>query len=80
MIVVRLALHYRKIRSAIGAQEGVGGMYKTIAMIIVESSTLFVVTSLLFIGPWAVQSWLSGVFSQVLAETQVRDLFNVLLT
>ena len=70
MIVVRLALHNRRLRSV---QVGlVDKTYTTVSAMIIESSALYAVSSLLFIGPWAAKSWIAGVFSPILAETQVR--------
>ena len=55
-----------------GSSTGLGGLYKSIATMLVESSALFTVSSVLVIGPWAVENAIANVFVRVLAETQVR--------
>jgi len=72
MIVVRLALHSRNIRSAMGAPVGISGLYKAIVTMLIESSALYAVNSLLFIGPWAAGNHAADIFLPILAETQVR--------
>ena len=72
MIVVRLILYSRNVRAAMGSQTGIGGLYKSIATMLVESSALFTVSSVLVIGPWAATNAIANVFVRVLAETQVR--------
>jgi len=75
MIVVRLILHSRKVRAAMGTSVGIGGLYKSIATMLVESSALFTVSSILVLGTWVATSAASAaanVFVRILAETQVR--------
>jgi len=73
MIVVRLLLHSWNVRTTTGsAPVGTGGLYKSIATMLIESSALFAVSSLLAIVLWAISHPLSNVFSPILAETQVR--------
>jgi len=84
-IVVRIVLHGRNVRAATGSSAGISGLYKTIATMLIESSTLFAASSLLVLVPWGVGSPISGVFSPTLSKTQVRafprlrslDEFNV---
>ena len=69
MIVIRLVLYARNVRTAMGVA-GIDGSCKAIVTILVESSALFTVSSLLVVGP-------SGdgpayLFLLILAETQVR--------
>jgi len=71
MIVVRLILHGRNIRAATGSPVGISGIYKTIATMLIESSALFAVTSLLFIGLMAADNPVMDLISPILAETQV---------
>lgn len=75
MIVIRLLLHNKRFQDAIGPSERAGGLYKAIITILVESSALYAVNSILFIGPWAVKNRVAGMFLPILAETQVRPLF-----
>ena len=77
MIVIRLVLHGRNIHAATGSPAGIGGLYMTIATMFIESCALYGVTSLLFIGPWAVGNHAADTFLPVLAETQVRAFLRV---
>ena len=73
MIIVRLALHSRNIRSAIGASPGPGNLYRAIITMLVESFALNAVGYILFILS------ISGViFSTPLGEIQVRAVFHFL--
>ena len=71
MIVARLVLHSREIRTALGAPSGLTGLYKAIITMLVESSALYAVNSLLFVGPWGAGSHAADIFLPILAETQV---------
>ena len=75
MIVARLILRSRDIRNVMGSPERTGGMYKTVVTILVESSALYAISSLLFLGPWAAGSYVSCLFFPILGETQVRAAF-----
>ena len=72
MIVIRLVLHSRSIRTATGSSPGISGLYTTIATMLVESSTLYAVTSLLLIGLWAAGNRAAGAVLVILAEIQAR--------
>jgi len=72
MIVVRLVLHSRDIRATMGTPGGFGGLYKTIATMMIESSAAYTISSLLVLGPMAANSLAVNIFYPVLAETQVR--------
>ena len=72
MIVIRLVLHGRNVRAATGSQAGIGGLYKTIATMLIESSALYAVISLLVIGPSFTRSIVDEVFYPILVEAQVR--------
>jgi hypothetical protein len=76
MIVIRLILHSRNIRNAMGTQDGASGVYKAIITVLVESSTLYTVSFLLFIGPWGAMNYAEDIFFPPLAEIQVRTPFN----
>jgi len=76
MIVIRLALHSRNIRAAMGAPAGLSGLYKAIVTMLIESSALYAVNSLLFIGPWGAGNHAADIFLPILAETQVRILIQ----
>ena len=71
MIVIRLVVHSRNIRAAMGVSTGIGGLYKAVVTMLVESCALYAVYSLLFIVPWAAGSHASDTFLPILAQTQV---------
>ena len=71
MIVVRLVLHTRNIRTNTGVA-GIGELCKTIVTILIESCALYTVSSLLIIGPWAARGYVVEAFFSIIAETQVR--------
>lgn len=71
MIVVRLLLHSRDIRDAMGSLVRPERLYKAIATILVESSALYAVSFILMIGSWAARSPALNIFIQSLTETQV---------
>ena len=72
MIVIRLVLHSRNIRNAIGAPTGTTGLCKAVVTMLVESCALYAVNFLLFIGAWGAQSHVSDIFFPLLAVAQVR--------
>ena len=73
IIVIRLIIHARRTRAALG-MAGIGGLYKSIVTMLVESSALYGVSSLLVIVPLAAGANPIVDFSlSVLRETQVRD-------
>ena len=71
MIVIRLILHARKAHTALGVT-GIGGLCKAIVTMLVESSTLYAVSSLLVLGPLSAGSAVVVTFFPILSETQVR--------
>ena len=72
MIVLRLILHARNTRIALG-MTGIGRLCKAIATMLVESSALYAVNSLLVIGPWSFGNYSPNAFFVILAQTQVCD-------
>ena len=71
MIVIRLILHTRNIRDAMGIS-GIGGLSKAIATMFIESCALYAVSSLLVLGPWSAVNSSVDIFLPILAEAQVR--------
>jgi len=71
MIVTRLVLHNRVIRTVTGTPSGLTGLYKAIITMLVESSALYAVSSLLFVGPRCAGNHAADIFLPILAETQV---------
>jgi len=76
MIVTRLVLHSRNIRTVMGASSGLTGLYKTVVTMLIESSAIYAASSLLFLGFWGSRSYVADVFSLIQAETQVRTFFS----
>ena len=72
MIVIRLVLHSRNIRNAMGPLAKSDRLYRTIVTILVESSALYAVNFVLFIGPWRTINAAQYIFLPILNETQVR--------
>jgi hypothetical protein len=75
MIVLRLLLHSRLVRDAMGPITRPSGIYNAVVSMLVESSTLYAVTFILFIGTWATMSPAAFIFFPILAQTQVRVVF-----
>lgn len=72
MIVIKLAQHGRNIRAATGSPPGIGGLYRAVATMFIESSALFAVSLLLVTVSWATSSAALTISSPILGETQVR--------
>lgn len=75
MIVIRLVLHIKDIRDDAGVSSGAA---KWCLTVLIESSALYAVTFILFIGPWGAKSRVADIFFPILAETQVRTVFMFL--
>lgn len=75
MIVVRLFLHRRDIRNALGKSAGIDGLYITIVTMLVESYALYAVTFLVYIGLWATNNFMAAIFAAAIGEVQVRYYF-----
>jgi len=79
MITVRLVLYGRNVRAATGSTAGIGGLYKTITTMLIESSAIFGVSSLLAIVTWGVDTPAVNVFLPILGEAQVRAFPSIRL-
>ena len=75
MIVVRLLLHNRNIRNAIGATSGLGGLYTAVVTMLVESCALYSIAYLIYTVSEVVGSNAGLLFSAI-AEIQVRSVFT----
>ena len=75
MIGIRLILHSRKLRKSLGTPTRASGLYKAIVTMLVESSALYAVSSLLYVGLWGANSTVSDIFLQIFIEAQVCDAF-----
>jgi len=83
MIVIRLILHGRNVRTATGSLAGIGRLYKTVSTMFIESCALFTVSSILVVGPLAAYIYsntinifvigriITEIFFPTLAEIQV---------
>ena len=72
MIIIRLVLHTRNTRAALG-MTGLGGLSKSIVTMLVESCALYSASSLLVLGPMSADNNpISNFFIPVLPATQVR--------
>lgn len=73
MLITRLVLHSKGIRTAMGAQDE-GGLYNVIMLI--ESDTIYAASFVLVVGPRASKSApVQVVTSQIFPEVQVRIVF-----
>ena len=71
MIVIRIILHARNTRNALGIT-GIGGLCKAVVTMLVESCALYAVSLALVIGPWGARNPITNFFSSILPSTQVR--------
>ena len=71
MIVIRLTLHARGVRTAMGGI-GSGGLCKAIVTMFVESCAINAVTSVLVLGLFGVGNDAMDIFLPILPRTQVR--------
>lgn len=72
LIVIRLGLHHRNIRKAVGGQAGAGGLYKAVIAMLIESFSLYAINFLLYLGPWIVENFAQFIFLPILGQTEVR--------
>lgn len=72
MIIVRLTLHGRSIRNAMGSGANGSGLYKAIATMMVESYALYAVTFIVVIALMDAKSYIEAIFDPILAGAQVR--------
>jgi hypothetical protein len=75
MIVVRLILHSKNLRNGMGTSARANGLYKSVVTMLVESSALYTVGFLLFLGPWGAKSAVADIFFPLLSNIQVCVLF-----
>ena len=75
MIVTRLIMHRRNVRKVMGASGGAIGLYTAVVTMLIESYALYAVAFLLYMVPWAIESWVLSIFSSVLGAVQVRGVF-----
>ena len=71
MIVIRLILHARNTRNALGIT-GIGGLCKAVVTMLVESCALYAVSLALVIGPSSARNPITNFFGSILPSTQVR--------
>ena len=73
IIAIRLILHAKETRTALGI-DGIGGLCMAIIAMLVESCALYAVSSLLVITQRAVGNHTASIFTAILSQTQVRVL------
>ena len=71
MIVVRLVLHTRNTRAALGIT-GIGGLCNAVITMLIESCALYAAGLLPVIGSWAARNPITNFFLLVSPQTQVR--------
>jgi len=79
IILVRLVLYGKNVKSALGARGTFSGLYKASLAVLIESCGLYAVNSLLFVVPWGIGSYVSGIFLPILAQIQVIAPFLLIL-
>ena len=60
-----------------GGQTTISGLYRASLAIIIESCGLYAINSLLFVVPWAIGSYVAGIFLPILGQIQVRAVPRV---
>ena len=75
MIVTRLVLHGRDIRSSMGIA-GIGGLCRAVITMLIESSVIYATSSLLVLVPLSTAVVNPSGFLFILAETQARALLR----
>ena len=71
LISARLLYHRRKLQQTLGSTGTANSPYFSIVAMLVESSALYAVFSILFIGPYAANNYASDIFLPILSQTQV---------
>ena len=72
MIAIRLIMHARNIRNAMGFPSTTARVFISIFTLLIESFSLHAVSFMLYIVPWAANSPISSIFFPILVQTQVR--------
>ena len=76
MIIARIVLLSKEVRSSLNAPSRISRVYKMTIAILSESSALYAITFLLWIGAWAANDPAEYAFFPLLSQTQVRGLFD----
>ena len=71
MIVIWLILHARNVHTTMW-MNGIGGLYKTIITMLIESCVIFTVSSVLVLVPMGIGNPAYHIFMPILCEAQVR--------
>ena len=71
MIVIRLTLHARGVRTAMGGV-GSGGLCKAIVTMFIESCAIYSMSSVLVLAMMGAGSSAMNIFILIIAQTQVR--------
>ena len=74
-IVIRLALHSKDIRDAMGPLSRPDKLYKTIITILIESSALYAINFIAFFGQWRGKESVGAALFPLISQVQVRAVF-----
>jgi hypothetical protein len=75
MIIIRVALHHRTMQRAMGPSAPAGGLYRTIATMLVESFALYTLSLLVYIATFASGSVAEYPFGGIVGGAQVCTFF-----
>ena len=78
MIILRLVLHARNIRNALGSRANTSGLYKTIIATLVESYALYTITFIVVMVLIYLRDPVRSFFAPILAGTQVSAILECL--
>lgn len=77
MIIARLFVHNRNLRRSMGHLVKPDSLYKIVATLLIESFSIYAVSFVLYIVPWAASSSVANIFFPPLAGMQVRASFQI---
>ena len=75
MIVVRLILHKKNFRNALGTAQRSDGLYNTVVTMLIESCAISAITYVLYIVTWVTGNPTQLMFYPLLIVSQVRAVF-----
>ncbi|KAF7965220.1 hypothetical protein HWV62_45047 [Athelia sp. TMB] len=79
LISMRLLVYRYRMHQAFPGGNSTTAPYASIASLLIESSALYAISSLLFIGPYAAGSYLSKVFLPILTQVQAISPLLIIL-
>jgi hypothetical protein len=72
MIILRIILHTRTLRWALGTSSGLVEVYDDFIFVLVEPCVLYTVSFLLYVIPWGSGSFVRDIFFPTFVQVQVR--------